>query len=124
MPFDMAMGSELSRRQFHAIAQGLLAENESLRRQLVEREQLYQNAMAGRIRVTDTLEQVATQRDQLFGETEQLKAEVEALRKLAVELRGAAKCYNLHHCKAEQHGISEPCKVLARIDSAMGKERK
>jgi hypothetical protein len=72
MPFDMAMGSDLSRRQFHSVAQGLLAE-------------------------------------------------VDALRKVAVELRGAAKCYNLHHCKAEQHAISEPCKVLARIDAAMTK---
>lgn len=67
------------------------------------------------------LDQVRAERDQLFGQTEQLKAESEALRKLAVELRGAAKCYNLHHCKAEQHAISEPCKVLARIDAAMTK---
>jgi hypothetical protein len=88
------------------------------------------------------MENVAQQRDQLkadtkenemhmraFGEVmksqaaqiEQLKAENEALQKLSVELRGAAKCYNLHHCKAEQHAISEPCKVLARIDAAISK---
>jgi len=67
------------------------------------------------------LDKVRAERDQLFGMTEQLKAENDALRKLAIELRGAAKCYNLHHCKAEQHGISEPCKVLARIDAAMAK---
>jgi outer membrane murein-binding lipoprotein Lpp len=30
MPFDLAMGSELSRRQYHARAQELLAENERL----------------------------------------------------------------------------------------------
>jgi chromosome segregation ATPase len=88
------------------------------------------------------MENVAQQRDQLKTELEKvkadrkacweefkvqgrqldrIKAENEALQKLAVELRGAAKCYNLHHCKAEQHAISEPCKVLARIDAAMTK---
>lgn len=57
-----------------------------------------------------------------IGPMDDLVGAIEALRKLAVELRGAAKCYNLHHCKAEQHAISEPCKVLARIDAAMSKE--
>lgn len=43
MPYEMAMGSELSRRQFHSIAQALLAErdqlkaeNEALRNLLLE----------------------------------------------------------------------------------------
>ncbi|MDD0974847.1 hypothetical protein [Pseudomonas fontis] len=31
MPFEMAMGSELSRRQFHSIAQALLAERDQLK---------------------------------------------------------------------------------------------
>lgn len=31
MPFEMAMGSELSRRQFYSVAQALFAENERLR---------------------------------------------------------------------------------------------
>ena len=50
----------------------------------------------------------------------ELKAEVEKLRKLAAELRGSAECHNVHHCKAEQHEFCEPCKVLARIDAALG----
>ena len=47
--------------------------------------------------------------------------EAEALRNLAAELRGSAKCYNVHHSKAERHGFSEPCKALTRIDAAMAK---
>ncbi|BBI47354.1 hypothetical protein [Pseudomonas phage HU1] len=43
-----------------------------------------------------------------------------ALRKLAAELRGSVECHNMGHCKAEQHELGEPCKVLARIDAAMG----
>ena len=54
-------------------------------------------------------------------ERDQLKAEVEALRNLARELRGSAECTNVHHCKSEQHDLDEPCKVLARIDAAMSK---
>lgn len=33
MPFEMAMKNDLSRRQFHSIAQALLAENDSLRKE-------------------------------------------------------------------------------------------
>lgn len=54
-------------------------------------------------------------------ERDQLKAEVEALRNLARELRGSAECTNVHHCKSEQHDLDEPCKVLARIDAVMSK---
>lgn len=48
-----------------------------------------------------------------------LRAENADLRKINFELRGAAKCENLHHCKSEQHCFSEPCKVLERIDSKL-----
>ncbi|WVV46870.1 hypothetical protein THH46_16375 [Pseudomonas sp. NA13] len=51
-----------------------------------------------------------------------LIAENEALRKLAHELRGSAECRNVHHCRAEQHDVGEPCKVLARIDAVISKE--
>ena len=50
----------------------------------------------------------------------ELKAEVEGLRKLAAELRGSAECHNMDHCKSEQHELGSPCKVLARIDAALG----
>jgi hypothetical protein len=55
-------------------------------------------------------------------ERDQLKAENKALRKLNFELRGAAKCESLHHCLSEQHDFNEPCKVLDRIDAALGGE--
>lgn len=60
-------------------------------------------------------------RDDARKERDQLKAEIEALRNLARELRGSAECTNVHHCKSEQHDLDEPCKVLARIDAAMTK---
>lgn len=60
-------------------------------------------------------------RDDARKERDQLKAEIEALRNLARELRGSAECTNVHHCKSEQHDLDEPCKVLARIDAAMSK---
>ena len=60
-------------------------------------------------------------RDDARKERDQLKAEVEALRNLARELRGSAECTNVHHCKSEQHDLDGPCKVLARIDAAMTK---
>lgn len=135
MPYTIAMNSEMSRRQFYSHAQVLLAENDRLR-----------TAEGDAMTYKAGMENVAQQRDQLKADHDQvataytelreamfslesqgaakvagLRSENEALRKLAVELRGAAKCYNLHHCKAEQHGISEPCKVLERIDAAMGK---
>ena len=34
MPFDLAMGSELSRRQFHSIAQALLIERDQLKSEI------------------------------------------------------------------------------------------
>lgn len=63
-------------------------------------------------------------RDDARKERDQLKAEIEALRNLARELRGSAECTNVHHCKSEQHNLDEPCKVLARIDAAMTKGAK
>ena len=65
----------------------------------------------------DDFEAIAAERDLL-------KAEVEALRNLARELRGSAECTNVHHCKSEQHDLGEPCKVLARIDAAISKGAK
>lgn len=53
---------------------------------------------------------------------DQLKAENEALRNVAIELRRWAMCENLHHVKADQHEHDQPCKVLARIDAAMSKD--
>ena len=59
---------------------------------------------------------------EVVGERDQLKADNEALRNLSTELRGAAYCHNLHHCRAEFHEPGELCKVLERIDSVMSKQ--
>lgn len=50
---------------------------------------------------------------------DQLKAENEALRSVANELRRFATCEDVHHDKPDWHEYGEPCKVLARIDAAM-----
>ncbi|WP_139214047.1 hypothetical protein [Pseudomonas sp. NFACC02] len=47
--------------------------------------------------------------------------ENKALRELTTELYRSVECSNVHHCKAEQHGDDEPCKVLARIEATMSK---
>lgn len=134
MPFDLAMGSELSRRQFHSIARGLLAENDRLRTaegdaitykagmenvaqqrdqlkvenekfdegvrsmacslgaggynaEILTADQLVDKVQWGLTNLADSsvrlLDQVRAERDQLFGQTEQLKAENEALRRRA-----------------------------------------
>ena len=68
MPFDMAMGSDLSRRQFHSRAQSLLAEIDRLR-----------TAEGDAMTYKAGMENVAQQRDQL-------KAEVEAFKVANAEL--------------------------------------
>lgn len=62
MPFDMAMDSELSRRQFHAIAQELLAEIDRLR-----------TAEGDAMTYKAGMENVAQQRDQLKVELDEDK---------------------------------------------------
>lgn len=51
---------------------------------------------------------------------DELKAENESLRSLALELRSSVECGNVDHCKAEQHELGKPCKVLGRIDAVLG----
>ena len=63
-------------------------------------------------------------RDDARKDRDSLKVELEAMRKIAVELRRSAECTNVDHCKAEQHGYSEQCKVLLRIDATMSKGAK
>lgn len=50
----------------------------------------------------------------------ELMAENESLRKVATELRRFASCEHLHHDKPDQHEADEPCKVIIRLDAAMG----
>lgn len=53
-------------------------------------------------------------------QVDRLKAENEALRKVANELRWSATCEHMHHDKPDWHEYDEPCKVLARIDAVLG----
>ena len=63
---------------------------------------------------------VIERQEELRESLRQLKAENESLRSLAIELRSSVECGNVHHRKAEQHELYEPCKVLARIDAVIG----
>lgn len=101
MPYKLAMNSEISRRQFYSHAQVLLADHDSAKKH-------WENE-SNNVQV-------------LVAEVVRLKAESEALRKIATELRRWASCEHLHHEKRDQHEFDEPCKVLARIDKALSKE--
>lgn len=111
----------------------LIAENEALRGvlEIDPRHHVGQATIAG---LEDARDQLKADLDEarngmkhqaalsLKKEIERLKAEVESVRKIAIELRSCAECSNVHHCRAEQHEFDEPCKVLARIDAAMSKD--
>lgn len=58
--------------------------------------------------------------EQAKRERDQLKADNEALRKVANEFRRFATCEHMHHDKPDWHEYDEPCKVLARIDAVLG----
>lgn len=66
MPFEMAMESELSRRQFHSIAQALMAERDQLKaenealRKNAERYQWLREARSGYIEVVEWIGPHAT----------------------------------------------------------------
>ncbi|MCY1462323.1 hypothetical protein D3C76_932060 [compost metagenome] len=101
MPFDMAMGSELSRRQFHGRAQGLQVEFDHLKAE-----------NAGLKTGYEAYEQVV----------QGLRAEVEALRKdaerywwLRSRLPGSA--YRIAGVIYSEGG----CGIDAGIDAAVGK---
>jgi len=66
MPYEMAMGTEISRRQFHAIARELFAENESLRGSC--------KAMGS------DMGKLTRERNSSMAKAERLKAECEGLR--------------------------------------------
>ncbi len=85
----------------------LIAENERLQREEKNDAIAYKAAI-------ERQEELRTERNLL-------KADNEALRKVAKELRRWACCPNLDHDKADQHEIDEDCKVLARIDAVMSK---
>lgn len=55
-------------------------------------------------------------------ERDQLKSDIEALRKITTELRRWASCEHIHHDTRDYHEHDEPCKVLARIDAILNKE--
>ena len=67
MPFDLAMGSEMSRRQFHGRAQALLVENDRL------------NAENKQLILLECYGGTAQAAINLLAERDQLKAENEAM---------------------------------------------
>ncbi len=71
----------------------------------------------------DLAERRAQRIIELATELNAARDEIESLRKVAVGLRRWAMCENLHHDKADWHEADEPCKVLARIDATMNKEK-
>lgn len=82
----------------------------------------------------EDFEALAAERDQLRAENAglqtgykayeqvnaELRAENERLHKVAAELREWTSCNHLHHEPHEQHADDVFCKVLARIDAALG----
>lgn len=95
MPFGMAMGSELSRRQFHSIDQEVLVEREQLRAEV-----------AGLKTGYESYERVNAE----------LRSECEKLRKDAERYRA------LRAPAAEKIGVSSPFVLDALVDAAMSKE--
>lgn len=92
MPFEMAMESELSRRQFHSIAQALLAERDRLR---AENERLNsENKQLILLECSGGTAQAAvnllTERDQLRAEAAGLRTGYEAYERVNAELK--AEC--------------------------------
>jgi uncharacterized coiled-coil DUF342 family protein len=79
MPFEMAMSSELSRRQFHSIAQSLLAERDRLKAGV-------DSDMAEIDRIQGEYDKQFRKARELRIERDQLKAENEALRKFIIGL--------------------------------------
>lgn len=75
MPFEMAMESDLSRRQFHSIAQALLADKERL-------ERLALDSVNSEYAANMDIESICAERDDLRAENEALRdaAAVSAMR--------------------------------------------
>ena len=129
MPLHLAMSSELSRMQFHACAQGLLAE--------VERLQRFETAYKEFSDKTDWVQETAhwselgmhradvlrKRCDDLTSHNQAQADEIVRLRKAGAELIESAECHHLHHEKADQHELGEPCKAVARLSAAVAGEQ-
>lgn len=104
MPFEMAMESELSRRQFHSIAQALLVERDQLK---AENERLESEAVYAAAGFDAAREEVA-----------RLKAENEALRKDADRFR-RMRAMTLAQIEDTQDEFD--AEFDRQLDAAMGK---
>lgn len=94
MPFDMAMESEISRRQFHAIARELLTENDRLKADLDSYKQ-------GAKVEADAGDEARTEVRQLKAENEELRATAD-LQKLLPEISDALEDLELHGLHGDQ----------------------
>lgn len=52
-------------------------------------------------------------------EVKQMAAQVEAIRKVALGMRGWLECEDVNHHACDFHGPHEACKALYRIDAAL-----
>ena len=84
MPYEMAMADELSSRQFHDRAQGLLAdyaaleaECERLREKLAETKEQSETRWAGYVRESNLRREIEAERDALAAALESIKSETE-----------------------------------------------
>lgn len=95
MPYDMAMGSELSRRQFHAIARELFAETERLESKNANQSETIRQYQ-GQITGGDlSLGMLIAERDKLKTENAGLKTGYEAYEQIVKELRAEVEALRL-----------------------------
>jgi len=93
MPFEMAMSSELSRRQFHSVAQALLAERDQLNagfknfhRSLCERFGYYHDDIDWQRDQVSLEEHIAAQFGHVSAENSSLRSQMEAVQRGAGQL--------------------------------------
>jgi regulator of replication initiation timing len=123
MPFKLAMGSEMSRRQFHACAQEVFVEKERLEAQVATLKADPNSWQSG----YDEGRKMGTKT--ALAERDQLKAENEALRKALMNVmtqvdgnirETVRDCVNGHDDVQDIYGYCDSIEGI--IDAAMSKE--
>lgn len=102
MPFSMAMESELSRRQFHSIAQALQAERDRLRAEVAGLRTGYEAYEQVNAELKAENERLERNRDMWKGQVERQAEELTALREEVTEWKDTVK-FN-EGCWSEERG--------------------
>lgn len=105
MPFEMAMGDELSRRKFHSRAQSLLADYARLEQECETLKQDYKEAAADAMEAAHKMRDAETERDAAL-------KQVEGLRDSGRQLSNAA--YNLAQ-KVGYMITEQDCEMLSDL---------